>query len=63
MPSLAVGVDEFTLVLQPLDKVSVMAWPDMADLMLSVFLEKSRLVNLFGKWTTPQKFRQAIHRG
>ena len=49
MPSLAVGVDEFTLVLQPLDKVSVMAWPDMADLMLSVFLEKSRLVNLFGK--------------
>ena len=40
MPSLAVGVDEFTLVLQPLDKVSVMAWPDMADLMLSVFLEK-----------------------
>ena len=49
MPSLTVGVDEFTLVLQPLDKVSVMAWPDMADLMLSVFLEKSRLVNLFGK--------------
>ena len=49
MPSLAVGVDEFTVVLQPIDKVSVMAWPDMADLMLSVFLEKSRLVNLFGE--------------
>lgn len=49
MPSLTVGVDEFTVVLQSPDKVSVMAWPDTVDLMLFVFLEKSRLVNLFGE--------------
>ena len=48
MPSLAVGVDEFTLVLQPIDKVKITEWPEIAEEMLSTFLIKSRLTDLYG---------------
>lgn len=49
MPSLIVGVDEVTIVLQAVEKVSCMVWPTIADRMIEAFLEKSRLSELFGK--------------
>ena len=63
MPSLAVGVDEFTVVLQPIDKVSVMAWPDMADLMLSAFLDHSQLESLFGRMDNATKMQAGYTSG
>ena len=63
MSSLAVGVDEFTLVLQPPDKVKVTDWPDTVDMMLSVFLRKSRLVNLFGDMSPAVKLQAGYTSG
>lgn len=63
MPSLIVGVDEFTLVLQPPDKVKVTDWPDTVDMMLSVFLRKSRLVNLFGDMSPAVKLQAGYTSG
>ena len=48
MPSLTIGVDEFTLVLQPIDKAKITEWPDIAEEMMSTFLAKSKLTDLFG---------------
>lgn len=48
LPSLIVGVDEFTLVLQPIDKAKITEWPEVAEEMMSTFLAKSRLTDLFG---------------
>lgn len=48
MPSLSVGVDEFTLVLQSPDKVKVTEWLVVADAMIATFLECSKLTKLFG---------------
>mgnify|MGYP002796944884 CR=1 FL=1 len=48
MPSLTVGVDEFTLVLQPIDKVKITEWPEVSEKMMSTFLIKSRLTDLYG---------------
>lgn len=63
MSSLSVGVDEFTLILQSPDKISVMDWPDTVDMMLSVFLEKSRLVNLFGSLSPAAKMQAGYTSG
>ena len=48
MPSLSVGVDEFTLILQSTDKVMVMDWADIVNEIIDIFLVKSLLMNLFG---------------
>ena len=63
MPSLIVGVDEFTIVLQAADKVKVTDWPDTVDMMLSVFLRKSRLVNLFGDMSSAVKLQAGYTSG
>ena len=63
MSSLAVGVDEFTIVLQAADKVKVTDWPDTVDMMLSVFLRKSRLVNLFGDMSPAVKLQAGYTSG
>ena len=63
MSSLTVGVDEFTLVLQPPDKVKVTDWPDTVDMMLSVFLTKSQLVNLFGRMDDATKMQAGYTSG
>lgn len=63
MPSLIVGVDEFTIVLQAADKVKVTDWPDTVDMMLSVFLRKSRLVNLFGDMSPAVKLQAGYTSG
>lgn len=48
MPSLSVGVDEFTLILQSTDKVMVTDWADIVNEIIDIFLVKSLLMNLFG---------------
>ena len=48
MPALTVGADEFTVVLQPIDKVKITEWPEAAEEMMSTFLAKSKLTDLFG---------------
>ena len=48
MPSLSVGVDEFTLILQSTDKVMVTDWADVVNEIVDIFLVKSLLMNLFG---------------
>ena len=63
MSSLAVGVDEFTVILQPPDKVKVTDWPDTVDMMLSVFLTKSQLVNLFGRMDNATKMQAGYTSG
>ena len=55
MPSLAVGVDEFTLVLQPIEKVMVTDWADIIDKIIDVFIDKSRLMDLFGEMAFAEK--------
>lgn len=55
MPSLAVGVDEFTLVLQPIEKVMVTDWADIIDEIIDVFIDKSRLMDLFGDMESADK--------
>lgn len=63
MSSLAVGVDEFTVILQPPDKVKVTDWPDTVDMMLSVFLTKSQLVNLFRRMDNATKMQAGYTSG
>lgn len=63
MSSLTVGVDEFTLILQAVDKVKVTDWPDTVDMMLSVFLTKSQLVNLFGRMDNATKMQAGYTSG
>ena len=48
LPSLTVGIDEFTLVLQPVEKAKITEWPEVAEKMMSTFLIKSRLTDLYG---------------
>ena len=48
MPSLSVGVDEVTLILQSTDKVMVTDWADVVNEIVDIFLVKSLLMNLFG---------------
>lgn len=49
--SVEVGIDEFTLVLQPPDKVDVFKWEEHGEAIIARFLELSRLEDLFGKMT------------
>lgn len=63
MPSLTVGVDEFTLVLQPPDKVKVTDWPDTVDMMLETFLHRSRLTRLFGPMSPAVKVQAGYTSG
>ena len=49
MPSLTVGVDEFTVILQPIDKATILEWPEVAEQIIATFLQKSKLVEMFGK--------------
>lgn len=46
---LSVGVDEFTLILQPADKATILEWPEVAEQMIATFLQKSKLVEMFGE--------------
>lgn len=55
MPYLTVGVDEFTLILQPTNKVIVIDWPDTMNEMIDVFVAKSRLMDLFGEMAFAEK--------
>ena len=48
MPSLSVGVDEFTLILQSTDKVMVTDWADVVNEIVDIFLVKSLLMKLLG---------------
>lgn len=63
MSSLAVGVDEFTVILQPPDKVKVTDWPDTVDLMLSAFLDHSQLESLFGRMDNATKMQAGYTSG
>lgn len=55
MPYLTVGVDEFTLILQPTNKVIVIDWPDTMNEIIDVFVAKSRLMDLFGEMAFAEK--------
>lgn len=59
LPSLSVGVDEFTLVLQVSEKVKVTEWSAVADAMIATFLECSKLTELFG----PMGFATKVQAG
>lgn len=48
-PSLEVEIDEFTLVLQPTDKVDCMEWLDKLEEMVEKFIELSKIEELFEK--------------
>ena len=63
MPSLTVGVDEFTLVLQPIDKVKITEWPEVAEKMMSTFLIKSRLTDLYGPMEPAVKMQAGYSSG
>ena len=63
MPSLSVDVDEFTLVLQPVDKVKTTEWPEVAEEMMSTFLTKSRLTDLFGSMSPAAKVQAGYTSG
>lgn len=63
MPSLSVGVDEVTLVLQSSDKVPVMMWPDVAEVMIATFLDKSKLTELFGSMEPAVKMQAGYSSG
>ena len=54
-PHLTVDIDEFTLVLQPTDKIDCMHWHSQRDKMLEVFLKQSRLEAIFGKMASASK--------
>ena len=55
LPYLTVGVDEFTLILQPTNKVIVIDWPDTMNEIIDVFVAKSRLMDLFGEMAFAEK--------
>ena len=63
MPSLTIGVDEFTLVLQPIDKVKITEWPEVAEEMMSIFLTKSKLTDLFGSMSPATKMQAGYTSG
>lgn len=63
MPSLSVGVDEFTLVLQPIDKVKITEWPEVAEQMITTFLGKSKLAELFGEMGRAEKVQAGYTSG
>ena len=63
MPSLTVGVDEFTLILQSPDKVKVTDWPDTVDKILETFLHSSRLTRLFGPMSPAAKMQAGYTSG
>lgn len=48
MPSLSVGVDEFTLILQPIDKPKITEWPEVVGQIITTFLQNSKLEEMFG---------------
>lgn len=63
MPSLAVGVDEFTVVLQSIDKVKISEWPEVAEQMIATFLQKSKLVEIFGEMAHATKLQAGYTSG
>ena len=63
MSSLVVGVDEFTLILQAVDKVKVTDWPDILDTMLETFIHRSRLIDLFGNMSPATKMQAGYTSG
>ena len=46
-PKLVVGIDEFTLVLQPMKRVPVIIWKETAEEMIHEFLQASKIENVF----------------
>ena len=63
MPSLTVGIDEFTLVLQPVEKAKITEWPEVAEKMMSTFLIKSRLTDLYGPMEPAVKMQAGYSSG
>ena len=63
MPSLTVGIDEFTLVLQPVEKAKITEWPEVAEEMISTFLTKSRLTDLYGPMEPAAKMQAGYTSG
>ena len=64
MPSLSVGVDEFTLVLQAPEKVKVTEWSAVADAMIATFLECSQLEPSYsGRWDYATKVQAGYTAG
>ena len=63
MPSLTVGIDEFTLVLQPVEKAKITEWPEVAEEMISTFLIKSRLSDLYGPMEPAAKMQAGYTSG
>ena len=63
LPSLAVGVDEFTVVLQSIDKVKISEWPEVAEQMIATFLQKSKLVEIFGEMAHATKLQAGYTSG
>ncbi len=49
VPSLTLGVDEFTLVLQPIDKIKITECPEISEQMITTFLQKPKLAELLGE--------------
>lgn len=63
LPSLTVGIDEFTLVLQPVEKAKITEWPEVAEQMIATFLGKSKLAELFGKMERAEKVQAGYTSG
>lgn len=63
MPSLSVGVDEFTLILQPIDKVKITEWPEVAEQIITTFLCKSKLAEFFGEMERAEKVQAGYTSG
>lgn len=57
---LLVGVDEFTLVLVPPERIDAAGWDNDADYYIKCFLEKSRLEEMFGPL---EKVRDGLQAG
>lgn len=51
-PKLSLGIDEFTLVLQYIDKVDCMDWLEKVDAMIEEFISLSQIESLLGKLVT-----------
>lgn len=47
-PRVSIGVDEFTVVLQPSRMVDIMKWSGLANKMIQEFLKKSKLDHILG---------------
>lgn len=59
MPELAVGVDEFTLVLCSSGRLDIMDWLDELDKIIDEFIKLSHIEELYGKLDTATKKLQA----